>query len=219
MPVGIKRKVRSEKVFVLESETYKCHDPPNPWVTTCNCNVKGSSLWMVFTHPFFSALCYCCHLVPFVNSKFLATTPILERGSYGKGSECLRVNCKHPLKEDSDVLVGRANKLRWTKVYKGSELRGDWGGWNEKLAASPLSSKPDKTVMLRKLPGKESIPHFGKVIWREMKAATASFFYTVLSLSVIFDTFSGTRHLRTGVRIEMATPLLWGLFWLDTWNH
>ena len=74
------------------------------------------------------------------------------------------MNCKHPLKEDSDVLVRRANKLRWTKVYKGSELRGDWGGWNEKLAASPLSSKPDKTVMLRKLPGKESIPHFGKVI-------------------------------------------------------
>ena len=31
------------------------------------------------------------------------------------------------------VLVGRANKLRWTKVYKGSELRGDGGGSNEKL--------------------------------------------------------------------------------------
>ena len=120
--------------------------------------------------PFFSALCYCCHLVPFVNSKLLATTPILERTSYGKGSECLRVNCKHPLKEDSDVLVGRGNKLSWTKVYKGSELRGDWDGRNEKLAASPLSSEPDKTAILRKLPGKESIPHFGKVIWREMKA-------------------------------------------------
>ena len=119
---------------------------------------------MVFTHPFFSALCYCCHLVPFVNSKLLATTPILERASYGKGSECLRVNCKHPLKEDSDVFIGRANKLRWTKMYKGSELRGDWGGWNEKVAASPLSSEPDKTAMLRKLPGKESIHHFGKVI-------------------------------------------------------
>ena len=170
MPVGTKREVRSGKVFVLESETYKRHDPPNSWVTTCNCKVKRSSIWMVFTHPFFSALCYCCHLVPFVNSKLLATTPILERASYGKGSECLRLNCKHPLKEDSDGLVGRANKLRWTKVYKGSELRGDWGGRNEKLAASPLSSEPDKTAILRKLPGKESIPHFGKVIWREMKA-------------------------------------------------
>ena len=98
---------------------------------------------MVFTHPVFSALCYCCHLVPFVNSKLLATTPILERASYGKGSECLRVNCKHPLKEDSDVLVGRANKLRWTKVYKGSELRGDWGGRNEdsRLRRSVVSPK------------------------------------------------------------------------------
>lgn len=145
MPVGIKRKVRSEKVFVLESDAYKCHDPPNPWVTTCNCNVKGSSIWMVFTYPFFSALCYCCHLVPFVNSKLLATTPILERASYGKGSECLRVNCKHPLKEDSDVLVGRANKLRWTKVYKGSELQeiGAGGRKNSRLRRSVVSpTKP-----------------------------------------------------------------------------
>lgn len=30
MPVGTKREVRSGKVFVLESETSKRHDPPNP---------------------------------------------------------------------------------------------------------------------------------------------------------------------------------------------
>lgn len=171
---------------------------------------------MVFTHPFFSALCYCCHLVPFVNSKRLAITPILERASYGKGSECLRVNCKHPLKEDSDVLVGRANKLRWTKVYKGSELRGDWGGRNEKLAASPLNSEPDKTAILRKLPEKKKHSSFWKSHLKGdengVTLATASFFCAVLSLSVIFDIFSGTRPLRTGVRIEMATPPLLGLF-------
>ena len=54
------------------------------------------------------------------------------------------------------VLVGCANKPRWAKggakVGEGSELRGDWGGsFFIYLAASPLSSAPDKTAMLRRL--------------------------------------------------------------------